>query len=393
VARSDWCVRASGGDAGGGRSRSASRWQGGLLDLTLHPDFSSNGLIYFSYSKALEGGLTTAVARARWDGEALRELEDIFVADAAAGEGRHFGSRLLFDRERRLWVTVGDRGLGDPSQDLSNHMGTTLRLHDDGSVPADNPFVGEDGARPEIYSYGHRNAQGLALHPGTGEVWLHEHGPRGGDAVQRVLAGRNYGWPEVSFGREYTFLPIPDPEPGQGFELPLHHWTPSIAPSGMTFYIGSRFPAWRGDVFAGALAGRHLRRVVFDGLEPIHEEVLLEGAGRADPGRPYWSGRVPLHPYRQRRWGAWEVGAGGVRLRVGVASRGLGSEDSTRDEGHPHRETRSPLVAREAVPPAQVHLHSRLLEVGADSHLELALVRAFTEGLTDDGEPLVQSQI
>jgi aldose sugar dehydrogenase len=253
--------------------------QGGLLDLTLHPDFSSNGLIYFSYSKALEGGLTTAVARARWDGEALRELEDIFVADAAGGEGRHFGSRLLFDRERRLWVTVGDRGLGDPSQDLSNHMGTTLRLHDDGSVPADNPFVGEDGARPEIYSYGHRNAQGLALHPGTGEVWLHEHGPRGGDAVQRVLAGRNYGWPEVSFGREYTFLPIPDPEPGQGFELPLHHWTPSIAPSGMTFYIGSRFPAWRGDVFAGALAGRHLRRVVFDGLEPIHEEVLLEELG------------------------------------------------------------------------------------------------------------------
>jgi len=253
--------------------------QGGLLDLTLHPDFSSNGLVYFSYSKALEGGVTTAVARARWDGEALRELEDIFVADAAKDGGRHFGSRLLFDGGGRLWVTVGDRGEGDPSQDLSNHMGTTLRLHDDGSVPEDNPFVGEDGARPEIYSYGHRNAQGLDLHPGTGEVWLHEHGPRGGDAVQRVLAGRNYGWPEVSFGREYTFLPIPDPEPGQGFELPLHHWTPSIAPSGMSFYTGSRFPAWRGDVFVGALAGRHLRRVVFDGLEPIHEEVLLEELG------------------------------------------------------------------------------------------------------------------
>ncbi len=253
--------------------------QGGLLDLTLHPDFSSNGLVYFSYSKALEGGVTTAVARARWDGEALRELEDIFVADAAKDGGRHFGSRLLFDGGGRLWVTVGDRGEGDPSQDLSNHMGTTLRLHDDGSVPEDNPFVGEEGARPEIYSYGHRNAQGLDLHPGTGEVWLHEHGPRGGDAVQRVLAGRNYGWPEVSFGREYTFLPIPDPEPGQGFELPLHHWTPSIAPSGMSFYTGSRFPAWRGDVFVGALAGRHLRRVVFDGLEPIHEEVLLEELG------------------------------------------------------------------------------------------------------------------
>lgn len=272
--------------------------QGGLLDIALHPDFLQNRFVYFSYSKEVEvrvggsteRGITTAVARARWNGEFLEGLEDIFVATPAMGTGRHFGSRLLFDRQGYLWITVGEMGLGDPAQDLGSHAGTTVRLFDDGGVPPDNPFAGEESLRaghlPEIFSYGHRNPQGLALRPGTGslegsgDVWLHEHGPRGGDAIHRVLPGANYGWPEVSFGREYTFFPIPDPEPGQGVHLPLHYWTPSIAPSGMVFYSGDRFPHWEGDLFAGALAGRHLRRVVFHGTEVVHEEVLLAEYGQ-----------------------------------------------------------------------------------------------------------------
>ena len=253
--------------------------QGGLLDIALHPQFEDTRLVYLSYSKAVDGSVTTAVARARWEGGALTGLEDVFVARPAMGTGRHFGSRLLFDRDGYLWITVGDMGLGDPARDPSSHAGTTIRLHDDGRVPSDNPFVGDPDARPEVFSYGHRNAQGLALHPETGEVWLHEHGPRGGDAVQLVRPGANYGWPDVSFGRQYSMLPIPDPEPGQGIELPLHHWTPSIAPSGMAFYTGDRFPNWRGDMFAGALAGQHLRRVVFDGTVPVHEEQLLADYG------------------------------------------------------------------------------------------------------------------
>jgi aldose sugar dehydrogenase len=253
--------------------------QGGLLDIALHPQFEDTRLVYLSYSKAVDGSVTTAVARARWEDGALTGLEDVFVALPAMGTGRHFGSRLLFDRDGYLWITVGDMGLGDPARDPSNHAGTTIRLHDDGRVPSDNPFVGDPQARPEVFSYGHRNAQGLALHPETGEVWLHEHGPRGGDAVQLVRPGANYGWPDVSFGRQYSMLPIPDPEPGQGIELPLHHWTPSIAPSGMAFYTGDHFPNWRGDVFAGALAGQHLRRVVFDGTDPVHEEQLLADYG------------------------------------------------------------------------------------------------------------------
>ena len=253
--------------------------QGGLLDIALHPRFADTRLVYLSYSKPVDGAATTAVARARWEGDALVGLEDVFVARPAMGAGRHFGSRLLFDRNGYLWITVGDMGLGEPARDPSNHAGTTVRLHDDGRVPSDNPFVGHPDARPELFSYGHRNAQGLALHPETGEVWLHEHGPRGGDAVHLVRPGANYGWPDVSFGRQYSMLPIPDPEAGRGIELPLHHWTPSIAPSGMTFYTGGRFPNWRGDLFAGALAGQHLRRVVFDGTEPIHEEQLLVDYG------------------------------------------------------------------------------------------------------------------
>lgn len=263
-----------------GAPRVRAGGQGGLLDIALHPDFPNNRLVYLSYARSLDGAATTAVARARWEGDRLEGLEEIFVALPPLGAGRHYGSRLLFDGEGHLWVTVGDMGRGDPARDPGSHAGTTIRILDDGSVPPDNPFVGVEGARPEVYSYGHRNAQGIALHPERNEIWLHEHGPRGGDAVQRIVPGANYGWPDVSFGRKYTFLPIPDPEPGQGIELPLHHWTPSIAPSGMTFYTGDRFPRWQGDLLVGALAGRHLRRVVFQGLEPVHEERFLDEYGK-----------------------------------------------------------------------------------------------------------------
>jgi aldose sugar dehydrogenase len=251
--------------------------QGGLLDVALHPDFGRNRLVYLSYSKPGPQGATTAVARGRLEDGRLAEVQDVFVADAWGRGSRHFGSRIVFDRGGYLYLTIGDRGEDPRAQNPRDHAGTTIRLHDDGRVPGDNPFVGRDDARDEIYTYGNRNAQGMAVHPETGEVWQHEHGPAGGDEINRMVAGRNYGWPEVSFGNQYDGRPIPDPQPGRGFEMPLLHWTPSIAPSGMTIYTGDVFPQWRGDVFSGALVGQHLNRVRFEGDRPVEQERLLEG--------------------------------------------------------------------------------------------------------------------
>lgn len=253
--------------------------QGGLLDLALHPDFEENQLLYLTYAKAGSEGRTTALARGRFDGERLHDVEDIFVADAWDNGGRHFGSRVIFDNDGYLFLTVGDRGLQDPAQDLSNHIGTTIRLHDDGSVPEDNPFLDDPDVLPEIYSYGHRNAQGMTLHPETGQVWQNEHGPRGGDEINLVEAGLNYGWPVITHGVAYSGEPIGVGGEKEGMEQPLVDWTPSIAPSGMTFYSGDAFPQWRGDAFNGALAHEHLRRVVFDGVEPVHEEEILGELG------------------------------------------------------------------------------------------------------------------
>lgn len=252
--------------------------QGGLLDVVLHPRFAENRLVYLSYSKPVEGGATTAVARGRYEDGRLHDVADVFVAEARGG-GRHFGSRLVFDRDGMLYVTIGDRGEMQRAQDLGDHAGTTVRLHDDGRVPADNPFVGRAGARPEIYSYGNRNAQGMVVHPETGEIWQNEHGPRGGDEINRILAGRNYGWPAITHGVDYSGRPITQDTARAGMEQPLLHWTPSIAPSGMAIYTGESFPAWRGHVFVGALAGQHLRRVVFDGLRPVHQERMLAELG------------------------------------------------------------------------------------------------------------------
>jgi aldose sugar dehydrogenase len=267
-------------DAVQGAPAAVAGGQGGMLDIVLHPDFDANRLVYISYSKSVPGGRTTAVARARWEGDRLEGLEDVFVADAASGAGQHFGGRMVFDRGGYLYLTIGDRGAMEPAQDLTNHIGNTIRLHDDGRVPADNPFVGRAGVRPEIWTYGNRNSQGMALHPGTGQVWQNEHGPRGGDEINRMEAGGNYGWPRARFADHYDGSPIPDYRAGDGFVAPLLDWTPAIAPSGMAFYTGDRFPNWRHNVFNGALTGQHIRRVVLDGTEVVHQESLLTGYGQ-----------------------------------------------------------------------------------------------------------------
>jgi aldose sugar dehydrogenase len=255
--------------------------QGGLLDVVLHPDFERNRLVYLSYSRpGRNGQATTAVIRGRLEGHALVDVEDVIETHAWGSGGSHFGSRLVFDRDGYLYVTIGDRGEMNRAQDLSDHAGTTLRLHDDGRVPADNPFVGRAGARPEIFTYGNRNAQGMAVHPVTGQVWQTEHGPRGGDEVNLILPGRNYGWPVITYGINYNGTPITDLTEKEGMEQPLHYWVPSIATSGTAIYDGDRFPAWRGDVFVGGLAGRQLARLRFDGNRLVHEETLLEGGPR-----------------------------------------------------------------------------------------------------------------
>ncbi len=258
--------------------------QGGLLDVVLHPEYEDNGWFYLTYSAAQGEGLTsTTVARAQLDGTTLAEFETLHVQDPAHEPGRHYGSRLLFLDDGTFLVTIGDRGLRDPAQDLQDESGTTLRLNDDGSVPEDNPFVGDDDAKDTIFSYGHRNQQGIDINPESGDVWAHEHGPRGGDELNIIQAGANYGWPEATYGTEYRDdSPIGiDPDEGD-FVYPVLHWSPlSIAPSGMTFYTGDAFENWQNDIFVGALAKEHIHRVVLDGDEVVHQEELLnEEIGR-----------------------------------------------------------------------------------------------------------------
>jgi aldose sugar dehydrogenase len=220
------------------------------------------------------------VARGRLEGRSLEAVQDIFVGEAWGTGGQHFGSRLVFDGQGHLYFTIGDRGTPNRAQNLGDHAGTTIRIHDDGRVPADNPFVGRQGARPEIYTYGNRNPQGLALHPQTGAIWQNEHGPRGGDELNLIQAGMNYGWPEFSFGDHYDGRPIPNPTEGSGIAMPLVHWTPSIAVSGLTFYTGDAFPEWRGNAFVGALARQHIRRIVLDGTRVVEQEVMLDDRGQ-----------------------------------------------------------------------------------------------------------------
>jgi glucose/arabinose dehydrogenase len=253
-----------------------AKGQGGLLDVVLHPDYANNGWLYLSFSAPRQGGAHTAVVRARLDGNRLVDLEPIFDGKNVARGGSHFGSRLAFGGDGKLYITVGERGNGDRAQELDSHNGTTIRLNDDGSVPGDNPFINTAGALPEIFSYGHRNAQGLARHPDSGAVWLNEHGPQGGDEINIVKAGVNYGWPVITYGRSYSGFRIGEGSEKPGMAQPLLHWTPSIAPSGMAFYTGDKFPAWRGNLFVGSLKFRHLVRLELDGERVVAQERLLE---------------------------------------------------------------------------------------------------------------------
>lgn len=262
--------------------------QGGLLDVVLHPDFSSNRLVYLSYSKpyADADGATTAIGRGRLEGNRLVDFEELFVANSRGGG--HYGSRIVFDSEGYMFFSVGDRQApprGDleahPAQDPSNHHGTINRLHDDGRIPEDNPFVDQEGFEPSIWSYGHRNPQGLTRHPVTGELWETEHGPQGGDELNLIQAGKNYGWPVVGFGVNYgSGARIHEATMGEGMESPLHVWVPSIALSGLMVYTGDRFPAWKGNIFAGGLGGEQIARLTMDGHTVLNEETLLQRIGR-----------------------------------------------------------------------------------------------------------------
>lgn len=255
-----------------------ARGQGGLLDIALHPEFARNRLVYLSYSGIGRGGAGTEVARARFTGSALQDLQVIFRVEPKTRGTLHYGSRLLFTPDGLLYITIGERSdYRDEAQNIANHLGTVIRLTDDGQVPQDNPFVGRTDARPEIYSYGHRNPQGMDYNAARGEVWIHEHGPRGGDEVNIVRPGRNYGWPAITYGIDYSGAVISEHTALPGMEQPVLHWTPSIAPSGMAFYTGTRFANWRGNLFVGALARRHLRRVVLQGDKVVAQEVLLRG--------------------------------------------------------------------------------------------------------------------
>lgn len=240
--------------------------QGGLLDVVLDPDFAANSTIYLSYAESGDGDTNgTAVARAKLDGPQLTDVKVIFRQQPKIASGHHFGSRLVFARDGRLFVTLGERNKErDSAQDLGTHIGKIVRIEKDGAVPADNPFNGRKGARPEIWSYGHRNIQGAALHPETGKLWTHEHGPRGGDEINIAEPGRNYGWPVITFGREYHGPAIGEGTAKEGMEQPLHYWVPSIAPSGMAFHSGNAYPAWKGQLFVGALAAKQLVRLELD---------------------------------------------------------------------------------------------------------------------------------
>ena len=262
--------------------------QGGLLEVMPHPNFGSNRLLYLTYSKPLADGksATTALVRGRFENDRLTGVEQLFES-VSQGRG-HFGGKIAFDKNGFLFLTLGDRQVAPegnleahPAQDLSNHHGKMVRLHDDGKVPTDNPLVSRAGARPEIWSYGHRNIQGIAIHPETGDVWANEHGPQGGDELNLLQPGRNYGWPVVGFGVNYkTGLAIHTGTHRQGMEQPVHVWVPSIGISGMMIYTGDKFPQWRGNLFVGGMVGQQLARLTLQGQRVTSEETLAQQQGR-----------------------------------------------------------------------------------------------------------------
>lgn len=260
-----------------------ARGQGGLLDVVLHPDYEENGWLYISYSSP-EGegqGANTSIMRAKLTENKLTDKEIVYQAIPNTTRGVHYGSRIAFDSNNYLYFSIGDRGRrNEYPQDLSKDAGKIYRLHDDGSVPADNPFVGEDDAVAAIFSYGHRNPQGMAIHPETGAVWAHEHGPQGGDELNLVEAGKNYGWPVISYGINYNGTSFTDLTEKEGMEQPKTYWSPSIAPSGLAFVTSDKYPEWQGKALVGSLKFGYLVLVSFDGDEVAKKEIVLDGIGR-----------------------------------------------------------------------------------------------------------------
>lgn len=274
-----------------------ARGQGGLLDVALHPEYTSNGWIYLSYSELGDDGSHTAIMRAKLEGNNLVQNEVIFSGSPKSTRGHHFGSRIAFDNDGYLFFTIGDRGQRDDSQLLDTYAGKSFRINDDGSIPADNPFVGQAGANPEIFTYGNRNQQGLVKHPVTGEMWAHEHGPRGGDEVNILRAGNNYGWPVISFGINYDGTIITPDTARAGMEQPVNYWLPSIGASGMTFVTGNMYSGWTGEnltLLSGSLALQFLQRSVYNGETLVKEEKLLEGIGRVRDVRQAPDGYIYL---------------------------------------------------------------------------------------------------
>jgi len=262
-----------------GLPRIFSDGQGGLLDILVDPGFSENRVVYFSFAEPAIDGAGTAVARAQLRGERLEKVEILFRQFPKTTSQVHFGSRLALARDGTLFITVGERGQRAMAQDPSINRGQVIRIHTDGRVPNDNPFVGLAGHRPEIWSYGHRNPQGAAIHPGTGALWIHEHGARGGDEINIPVRGGNHGWPVIAYGRHYSGDPIGVGQSAPGMEQPIHYWDPSIAPSGMAFYTGDRFPKWRGNLLVGALKFRLVVRLTLDGDRVVGQEPLINGLG------------------------------------------------------------------------------------------------------------------
>jgi aldose sugar dehydrogenase len=251
--------------------------QGGLLDVVLDPQFASNQLVYWSYSEAGDGGNSTAVARGKLEGNRLANVQVIFRQQPKVASSLHFGSRLVFARDGKLFVVLGDRfSRKDDAQTLTTHHGKVVRIEPDGKAPADNPFAKQAGALPEIWSYGHRNMQGAAMHPTTGELWTHEHGPQGGDEVNVTLAGKNHGWPVITYGRNYGIgTKIGEGTERADIQPAVTTWVPSIAPSGMAFVTSERYPGWKGNLFVGALRGQTLVRLELNGNKVVKEERLL----------------------------------------------------------------------------------------------------------------------
>ncbi len=254
--------------------------QGGLMDIKLHPKYKENGWIYITYSKPVEGGATTAVARFKLNGNNITELSDIYTAKPYITANFHFGSRIVFDKDGYLFVSSGERGTQPKVQELDNDHGKIHRLYDDGRIPQDNPFVGQADAHGSIWTLGHRNPQGMVYDAANNRIWEVEHGPKGGDELNLIEKGKNYGWPKTSYGINYDGTILTPNKELPGIENPKHYWVPSIATCGLSIVTSDKYPGWKGNLLLGALAGMHLNRITLNGTEFVSEDRLLQGKGR-----------------------------------------------------------------------------------------------------------------